>query len=145
MKKTLDIKKYQHDWYLANKERIRITHRVTNQTYQRSEKGKVAKRRYREKPIARYKDLINRSTRLYHLKCEFSFEEFLKIIKFPCFYCGGSLPIYGSGIDRIDSNLGYTIENIRPCCTICNIAKNASSEDAFRLWIIRVFKHWIKV
>lgn len=39
-----------------------------------------------------------------------------------CFYCGGSLPTKGVGLDRIsnDKNIGYIKENVIPCCTVCN-------------------------
>ena len=29
-----------------------------------------------------------------------------------------------NGIDRVDSNIGYTNENSVPCCKTCNFAKN---------------------
>lgn len=62
------------------------------------------------------------------------------IITQPCFYCG-SLPnkiardisktgellsntiIIHHGIDRIDSSIGYEVDNIVPCCKLCNSGK----------------------
>lgn len=40
----------------------------------------------------------------------------------PCFYCGGSLPKSGVGLDRmsLDKTIGYSKENVVPCCTSCN-------------------------
>lgn len=40
-----------------------------------------------------------------------------------CFYCGYSLPEQGGGLDRINSNKGYQIGNVIPCCTGCNMFK----------------------
>ncbi len=67
----------------------------------------------------------------------------------PCFYCGatpanehatkdtnGSF-IY-NGIDRTDSSKGYTLENVVPCCAICNRAKMAMSREDFLAWVERV-------
>ena len=71
-----------------------------------------------------------------------SFEEFSAIAVLPCFYCGGPLPESGSGIDRIDSDYGYRIDNVRPCCRTCNVAKNAMTEEQFKAWIFQVLKHW---
>jgi hypothetical protein len=39
-----------------------------------------------------------------------------------CFYCGSTE--VRLGLDRIDSSVGYTKENILPCCRRCNVAKN---------------------
>jgi len=61
-------------------------------------------------------------------------EEFRSIISRDCHYCGekpslethykqynGNI-IY-NGIDRKNNDLGYTLENSLPCCTICNYLK----------------------
>jgi len=37
--------------------------------------------------------------------------------------------------------LGYTSENVVPCCWICNNAKKNLSYDEFRKWITRVALH----
>ena len=53
----------------------------------------------------------------------FSWDEFLEFISRPCFYCG--VPRAG-GIDRLDNEIhGYILENIMPCCAVCNRMKNA--------------------
>jgi hypothetical protein len=53
-----------------------------------------------------------------------TFEVFQDLIVQPCTYCGGALPVAGSGIDRVDSSLGYTVENVTPCCGECNRVKS---------------------
>jgi hypothetical protein len=50
--------------------------------------------------------------------------------------CNGDF-VY-NGIDRIDSDLGYTIENTRSCCKQCNISKNTLTEQEFYAWLERV-------
>lgn len=40
-----------------------------------------------------------------------------------------------NGIDRKDSNLGYTLANCVSCCTRCNYAKRDISESEFVLWL----------
>jgi ATP-dependent Clp protease protease subunit len=51
--------------------------------------------------------------------------EFALLRSKPCFYCGGSLPPSGSGLDRIilDKKIGYKIDNVVPCCGSCNSIK----------------------
>ncbi len=47
-----------------------------------------------------------------------------------CHYCGGKLPLKGLAWDRVDSDRGYTPDNVVPCCTICNSMKsNYKVED----------------
>ena len=48
-------------------------------------------------------------------------EEFYKITSEPCHYCG-NIEKY-NGIDRIDSNQGYILNNCVPCCEYCNKMK----------------------
>jgi len=50
--------------------------------------------------------------------------EYEILIKMPCHYCGGLLGVTGCGLDRKDNNLGYTAENVVPCCRRCNVVKN---------------------
>jgi hypothetical protein len=40
-------------------------------------------------------------------------------------------PLYYNGIDRIDSNLGYEINNCIPCCGTCNYMKNTMTPKDF--------------
>lgn len=39
--------------------------------------------------------------------------------------------IYVNGVDRINNDLGYAIDNCRPCCTICNESKSDRTEKEF--------------
>ena len=56
-------------------------------------------------------------------------EEFLSFWQAPCTYCGEPTPT--SNLDRIDNSRGYFIDNIVPCCIICNKAKGLLSADEF--------------
>jgi hypothetical protein len=79
-------------------------------------------------------------------------EDFSFIANMNCFYCGGkpaqiSKPgkysgefIY-SGIDRINSDKGYTSDNIVPCCGTCNTMKNSLSVSEFKEHIKQIIEH----
>ena len=88
------------------------------------------------------------------------FENFKNKIKKPCVYCGEEYSIekqerfrYNSrpsntiikvnGLDRVNSNIGYTDENTVPCCTTCNLAKNTMSVDKFKKWIEKVYNNML--
>lgn len=49
---------------------------------------------------------------------------FAQLSEFHCSYCGeptGS----GSGLDRIDNAKGYEIDNVLPCCGLCNLTRGS--------------------
>ena len=46
-----------------------------------------------------------------------------------------------NGIDRIDSNKGYTLDNCIPCCEICNKAKRDISYSEFKEYINRLIEY----
>lgn len=78
-------------------------------------------------------------------------EQFEFLIQKNCHYCGTEprrivrKKAYGelvcNGLDRSDNSKGYTIENVVPCCLICNRAKNTMSVQEFREWIEKVYHH----
>ncbi len=54
------------------------------------------------------------------------------LFKMPCCYCRGFEEHTNvNGIDRVDSNRGYTKENTVPCCSVCNRMKMDSTLDSF--------------
>lgn len=93
-----------------------------------------------------------------------SFDEFKEKSKQPCFYCGleyskiiedrlnkcvkgkrlSDTIIKINGIDRLNSNIGYSSDNTVPCCKYCNTAKNTMSIEDFKKWVVRVYEKFIK-
>lgn len=91
---------------------------------------------------------------------EFSlpFEWFIHAIHAPCHYCGSvdanSINVASkrpgeyiiqdfryNGLDRIDNERGYVIQNCVPCCAICNRAKNSLPYDVFNKWIDNLIQY----
>lgn len=61
-----------------------------------------------------------------------------------CAYCNEQPdPINGKfgGIDRIDNDKGYILENCFPACRNCNAGKNDNTLEEFLNWIIRIKNH----
>jgi hypothetical protein len=53
-----------------------------------------------------------------------------------CFYTGDEMNLIQSdpnvmSVDRIDSSIGYSVDNCVSCCTICNMMKNILSVEDF--------------
>lgn len=121
---------------------------------------------YKERPQS--KSNLSNEQRLFNLsiiqrckgkdiKIDLTLEEFKDIIDKNCYYCGckpklknylncnrivkkGEL--YANGIDRLDSNKGYNIENCVPCCKICNIMKSTLSEEEFISHIKKIIDNY---
>lgn len=84
-------------------------------------------------------------------KFELNVDQFRELTSKNCHYCdsepktiaGGwnehSKYIY-NGIDRIDNDEGYTIENCITSCVICNYAKRKMSYTDFTAWLDRLVK-----
>lgn len=49
-----------------------------------------------------------------------------------------------SGIDRIDSSLGYSLNNCVSCCRHCNTAKLDRTYEEFKEWVTKVYNNLIK-
>jgi len=96
--------------------------------------------------------------KIKNLEFDLSFEKFKNLCLDNCYYCGlapnncrkittqrqGISNLYLSGIDRIDSSLGYTEINSRTCCEDCNKAKNNLSENQFLDLIKKIYeKHYL--
>lgn len=75
-----------------------------------------------------------------------SLDEAIKLFSSNCYYCNcppsrtrtrqnrkGSFTY--NGLDRKDNAIGYVINNVVPCCTVCNFKKGSTSHDDFISWI----------
>jgi hypothetical protein len=87
-----------------------------------------------------------------------SSEQFKEITKKPCFYCGvppssirdpakyrtkkttTAIYLY-NGVDRVDSGDAYRIDNVVPCCSICNYMKQDSNAEQFIEQVKKINKH----
>jgi len=72
---------------------------------------------------ASYIEYKNRASKK-NLDFVLSRDEYLCLITQDCYLCGkNSNSRHLNGIDRIDNNKGYTLDNVKPCCANCNYMK----------------------
>jgi hypothetical protein len=93
---------------------------------------------------SRYRE-VKRRAKKKKLILELTKEKYFEITSQKCYYCGQHS--HGrdyTGIDRIDSNKGYTKKNSVPCCERCNYAKNVMGKEEFRNHIKKVFYNWAR-
>ena len=91
-----------------------------------------------------------------------SLEDFMRISKQPCYYCGSigvqktndydskskklitNTIIRFNGIDRVDNNKTYLLSNIVSCCKHCNTAKNTLTINEFKKLIIKIYNNFAR-
>ncbi len=62
----------------------------------------------------------------------------------PCTYCKNNFVDGCRGIDRINSEIGYIIGNIIPCCYTCNLMKNILDKNDFFKHLKRIYDYKVK-
>ena len=103
----------------------------------------------------RYDAYVNAATKRGY-EFELSFDEFVDLSSQNCYYCNSSpqlrppgiknwdFKFYMSGIDRYDNSKGYTRENSKPCCSMCNGAKLNHTPEEFYQWVNRIVEKYYK-
>jgi hypothetical protein len=102
--------------------------------------------------IAVIRNHIKSSAKKRKIGFELSDLDIRELTKSSCFYCKdipsnnmllkrkNSKRVIWQGIDRIDSSKGYTKNNVRPCCAICNRAKSTLSDSDFFKKISKIYQ-----
>ena len=90
------------------------------------------------------------------LEFHLSRDIFRQLLQSNCFYCNcppsnksiRSNRSHGAyiynGIDRVDNNLGYTIDNCVPCCSMCNRMKSVFSQKDFLEKVKDIYLHLLQ-
>jgi hypothetical protein len=102
---------------------------------------------YEDRSLPAFNNLFNHTYKSRALKSgkvfEITEEQFRELTKQDCFYCGSepqSRSIRSgkytseyayNGLDRVDNSVGYTLNNVVPCCFDCNHAKATLTQSAF--------------
>jgi hypothetical protein len=99
---------------------------------------------------ALYKEFRRKAHRNNH-ETTITFDDFLEFTKTTeCFYCGcpvqwervikhGGTRQYN--LDRIDNNIGYSIDNCVICCNVCNFMKMKLSKEEFLRKVEQIYLH----
>jgi hypothetical protein len=101
------------------------------QTVWRAENAEHCARWYRTHVNPRL-DAIKRAAETRDIEWRLTDDEAKAMLTSPCVYCKHiDLDVRVNGIDRLDSNVCYTVENCRPCCKDCNYMKGTYDPKTF--------------
>lgn len=156
--KKLSLKRYERvkqkreedpEFDISYREQKREEKKASGKKY-RDENREELKRKAREdrkRPKRRYDQLVSQC-KVRHIDCNISFEEWSSII-YPgvlCYYgCGNPVAETGSGLDRLNCDVGYTKENCVPCCKFCNILKGTLLSEEEQKAVVETLKNLRKV
>jgi hypothetical protein len=122
----------QKKYYQKNREKILLQRKQNKSSIYKRLAGSEKQKYYRLRAAAEKRNLDN----------TISFEEYCKIIKDrECHYCDISFADeVGYNLNRVDSNKGYTPENVKPCCGKCNILMSNFSKEDLKARLIKIYK-----
>lgn len=131
-RKYCDSKCLKRDWRRNNQEvdkehQRRVTEKRKNDPLRNKdfiEKTRLMNQSFNGK-LRRYKY----NAKLRNLEFSLTVEEFRNFWGRNCYYCDDSIKTIG--IDRIESDKGYSTKNCIPCCAMCNRMKMKYSVDDF--------------
>lgn len=108
---------------------------------------------YGESSLKALYDSYIRRAKYANLEFSIDISHFKEITSMNCHYCGieplqkkfANKSSYGhylyNGLDRVNSDIGYTLDNIVPCCKQCNFSKRTHTYEEFYSWVKRVYDH----
>lgn len=86
---------------------------------------------FRNTKITSYTEYLHKSKDRC-IPFELSKDQYYNIKILPCYVCGKVTDDkHTNGIDRINNDIGYTLDNCRSCCITCNLMKKDMSFDDF--------------
>ena len=100
--------------------------------YKRGSKEEIRKKRFSQmKSRAKYR----------RKNFNLDFDTFNLLLVSKCRYCGEDK---SGTVDRIDSKIGYSKDNVVASCLKCNVMKNSLTVDEFVAHINSIYKHLFK-
>ena len=96
-----------------------------------------------KKTLSRVYSSYKHSAKVRNLELSIDKENFGELASQECFYCK-EVPETYHGLDRIDPQFGYVIDNVVPCCKKCNLMKHTLTQQEFVKHITKIYQALVK-
>ena len=125
-----EMKMYNKKYAQEHKEEInaRIRKRYQKGTVRRRVKSKDSRIKYSNRSSSKY-STYKSNAKQRNLSFNLTFGQFMTFWQKPCAYCNNSIETIG--LDRIDNERGYELDNVMPCCRQCNVSRSDYSQIEF--------------
>ena len=111
-------------WYEANREEKKARDKAYYEANR--EKEKARHKAYYKTPAGKF-SVYKKSAKVRGIPFLMEFQQFEGLWQKPCYYCEAEIKTIG--LDRVDNDGPYHIDNVVPCCPPCNGSKKASTLD----------------
>lgn len=132
--------RYRAKQLAENPEAYRARNAARMKVYRRNNPDKICKKNYQNDIKYAYRMYRYRSERSNY-PFDLSMEQFKDILSRNCYFCGQKETERLSGVDRIDNDKGYSVDNCVTCCKKCNMMKNTLNESTFILMCMHITDH----
>lgn len=107
--------------------------------------GKLNYKHFPDHNCATYKSYEDRAKKK-GLAFELSIAMYDELTAMDCYICGKENSIsHSNGIDRLDNEVGYIVDNCYPCCGECNYMKKNLSLEEFFVKIYEIYENKKKI
>ena len=127
---------YTKDWAQKNKEKIKNNYK--NYYENNKEREKIKSKEKSQTLNGRF-GTYKRGAKVREIDFTLTLEEFKSFWQQNCYYCNRSIATVG--LDRIDSSIGYSVDNVRSCCSRCNYMKLDSTEEQWYEDMLTILKN----
>lgn len=129
-------KEYSKIWYLKNRHTEQYKKRIQQNdiNFRSNNKDRL---KLKNKSINRRFSNCKSGAKKRGITFNLTFEQYKLLYENPCYYCSNKLE-ETTGLDRLDSNEDYSVENCVPSCRFCNMLKNKYLTEDEMLTIAQV-------
>jgi hypothetical protein len=121
--------------------RCKECYKKLQETEEKRERDERDYNKERKANLIKHYDEYIRGAMKKNIQFDLDAEQFEMLVNSHCHYCDEYDETKVIGIDRVNSDRGYFIENVVPCCATCNFMKSDLEKEDFLNHICKIYLH----